>query len=54
MNYKPIVRSETGGRQGFWYRVDGMMFHTVGRWELQIDVRAGGHTDRLRYGITVE
>lgn len=54
MNYKPSVRSEYGGRQGFWYRAEGLMFHAPGRWELQIDVRAGGHTDRLRYAITVE
>lgn len=54
MNYKPSVRSAYGGRQGFWYRAEGLMFHAAGRWELQIDVRAGGHTDRLRYAMMVE
>jgi hypothetical protein len=54
MNYKPSVKSEYGGRQGFWYRAEGLMFHTPGRWELQIDVRAGGRTDRFRHSLLVE
>ena len=54
MNYKPIVKSEHGGRQGFWYRAEGLQFHAPGRWELLIEVRAGGHTDRLRHNLVVE
>lgn len=54
MNYKPSVKFEYGGRQGFRYRAEGMMFHMGGSWELKIEVRAGGATDRLTRRITVE
>jgi hypothetical protein len=31
------------------YRVDGMVFHMPGRWELVIDVRAGEESERLSH-----
>ncbi len=54
MNYKPSVKFEYGGGQGFRYRAEGMMFHMAGSWELKIEVRAGGKIDRLTRRIVVE
>ena len=54
MNYKPRVTFEYGGRQGYRYRAEGMMFHMGGIWELKIEVRAGGGTDRLTRRIAVD
>jgi hypothetical protein len=43
MNYRPSVKPQGGGR----WRVEGLMFHMPGRWELQFDVQAAGRTERL-------
>jgi hypothetical protein len=45
MNYRPTIVSLGNGR----YRVDGMVFHMPGRWELAIDVRAGEESERLSH-----
>ena len=45
MNYRPTIVSLGDGR----YRVDGMVFHMPGRWELTIDVRAGEESERLSH-----
>jgi hypothetical protein len=45
MNYRPTIVSLGNGR----YRVDGMVFHMPGRWELVIDVRAGEESERLSH-----
>jgi hypothetical protein len=43
MNYRPTIVSLGEGR----YRVDGMVFHMPGRWEISLDVRAGEESERL-------
>ena len=43
MNYRPTIVSLGDGR----YRVEGMVFHMPGRWELAFDVRAGEESERL-------
>jgi hypothetical protein len=49
MNYRPTIVSLGNGR----YRVDGMVFHMPGRWELAIDVRAGEESERLSHEFIV-
>lgn len=43
MNYRPSVKRLGDGR----WRVEGLMFHMPGRWELRLDVQAGGTTEQL-------
>ena len=50
MNYRPTIVSLGEGR----YRVDGMVFHMPGRWELAIDVRAGEESERLSHEFIVK
>ena len=50
MNYRPTIVSLGEGR----YRVDGMVFHMPGRWELAIDVRAGEESERLSHELIVK
>ncbi len=45
MNYAPAVKTTAPGR----WRVEGLMLHMPGRWELVFEVRAGGRTDRLAH-----
>ncbi len=45
MNYRPTIIAIGEGR----YRVEGMVFHMPGRWELNIDVRAGEESERLSH-----
>jgi len=47
MNYRPQI--EPLG-PGLW-RVQGLMFHMSGAWELQLDLRRGGRTQTLRQAI---
>jgi len=50
MNYRPTIVSLGEGR----YRVDGLVFHMPGRWELAIDVRAGEESERLTHEIILK
>lgn len=50
MNYRPSVKSLGDGR----WRVEGLMFHMPGRWELQLDVKADGRTERLLDNFTLQ
>ena len=50
MNYRPTIVSLGDGR----YRVDGMVFHMPGTWELAIDVRAGEESERLSHELVVK
>lgn len=43
MNYRPSVKALGDGR----WRVEGLMFHMPGRWELQLDVQAVDGSQRL-------
>jgi len=54
MNYKPSVRTLPCNSQIARYRVEELMFHRAGRWEMMIEVRAGGQTARLVHSITVK
>ena len=47
MNYRPSLQPLGGGR----WRAEGLMFHMAGRWELRLDVDAGGRTERLRESV---
>jgi hypothetical protein len=50
MNYRPTIVSMGDGR----YRVEGMVFHMPGRWEISIDVRAGEESERLSHEFIVK
>jgi hypothetical protein len=43
MNYRPSVKRLGDGR----WRVEGLMFHMPGRWQLRLDVQADGATAAL-------
>lgn len=40
MNYRPLVKPLGDGR----FRVEGMMFHMAGRWELAFEVESGNES----------
>lgn len=44
MNYRPSLLPLGGGR----WRVEGLMFHMAGHWELRFDVDSGGVVQTLR------
>lgn len=47
MNYRPSLHPLGDGR----WRVDGLLFHMSGAWELALDVRLGERRERLRQAI---
>lgn len=49
MNYKPTVHALGAGR----WRVEGMLWHMAGRWELRWDVRTGARNDVLRTSVVL-
>lgn len=49
MNYAAKIVPGVNGR----YRVEGLVFHMPGEWELVLDVRFGGETERLTHGLVV-
>jgi hypothetical protein len=49
MNYAAKIVPGVNGR----YRVEGLVFHMPGEWELVFDVRFGGETERLAHGLVV-
>ncbi len=50
MNYRAIIVAKGEGR----YRVEGLLFHMPGRWEVTFDVRAGAESERLTHDIIVK
>lgn len=50
MNYRTTIVAGRDGR----YRVDGLVFHMPGRWELSIDVRAGEESERLTHDFILK
>ena len=50
MNYRPVVAPLGGGR----FRVEGMMFHMAGRWELAFEVQSGKETTRFTHDMQIE
>jgi len=49
MNYRPSLQSLGDGR----WRVEGLLWHMAGRWELQFDVRAAGKLHILRQSVAL-
>lgn len=49
MNYRPSLHPLGGGR----WRVDGLLWHMAGRWELRLDVQHGGSTHTLRQDVVL-
>jgi hypothetical protein len=49
MNYKPSVKPVGDGR----YRVEGLMFHMPGQWELVFELREAGRVERIVQALAV-
>lgn len=49
MNYQPSLHKLGGGR----WRVDGMLWHMAGRWEVRFDVQHEGSTQTLRQDVVL-
>lgn len=50
MNYRPAITPMGAGR----FRVEGMMFHMAGHWELAFEVRTGKELVRLTHDVQIE
>ena len=50
MNYSPTVVPAGNGR----FRVEGMLFHMPGSWELAFDVRSGEEIERLTHDVELK
>ncbi len=50
MNYRPTIKPLGDGR----FRVDGMMFHMAGQWQLAFEVRAGKEIIRLTHDVQAD
>lgn len=50
MNYKPKMHAGEVGR----HAADNLLFHMGGKWEILVDVRSGGKTDRLAWTLQVD
>lgn len=50
MNYRPAITPLGGGR----FRIEGMMFHMAGRWELAFEVQSGKELVRLTHDVQIE
>ncbi|MGE0716232.1 MAG: hypothetical protein AB7P02_12385 [Alphaproteobacteria bacterium] len=50
MNYATVLTSDGAGG----WRVDGLLFHMPGRWELRFDVGTRQRTERVVAGESVE
>ena len=49
MNYRPSVHNEGAGR----WRVEGLLWHMSGLWELQVHVKLQQKTYTLRQNVTL-
>jgi len=49
MNYRPSIQAMGQGR----WRVEGLMWHMSGRWELRLDVKAQGTQHRLLQSVVL-
>ena len=50
MNYRPQIKPLGGGR----FRVDGMMLHMAGHWELAFEVQAGKEVTRFTHDLRID
>lgn len=49
MNYLPSLQALGDGR----WRVEGLLWHMAGRWELRFDVRSADALHTLRHSVTL-
>jgi len=49
MNYRPSLKPLGEGR----WRVEGLLWHMSGRWELTLDLQAQGQQHRLRQSVSL-
>ena len=49
MNYRPSLKPLGEGR----WRVEGLLWHMSGRWELTLDLQAKGQDHRLRQSVSL-
>ncbi len=49
MNYRPSIKPLGEGR----WRVEGMLWHMSGRWELRLDLQTHGQDHRLRQLVSL-
>jgi hypothetical protein len=50
MNYRPVVTALGAGR----FRVEGMMFHMAGHWQLTFEVQTATERVRLAHDVQIE
>lgn len=50
MNYRPLITPLGAGR----FRVEGLMFHMAGRWELVFEVRTGKEVTRFTHDVHID
>jgi hypothetical protein len=50
MNYAATLKDKGEGR----YRVEGLLFHMPGNWEVAFDVRSGGEIQRLTHDFVLK
>jgi hypothetical protein len=50
MNYRPVITPLGAGR----FRVEGMMFHMAGRWELAFEAQAGNEVTRFTHDVQID
>ncbi len=50
MNTKPELVEQGEGR----YKVDGMLFHMEGDWEIMVDITGKGATERAAFPVLIE
>ena len=50
MNYRPVITPLGSGR----FRIEGMMFHMAGHWQLVFEVQAGKELTRLTHDVQID
>ncbi|OHC73122.1 MAG: hypothetical protein A3H93_07370 [Rhodocyclales bacterium RIFCSPLOWO2_02_FULL_63_24] len=50
MNYRTLITPLGSGR----FRIEGMMFHMAGHWQLAFEIQAGGETTRITHDVQIE
>jgi hypothetical protein len=50
MNYRPTIKPLGDGR----FRIDGMMFHMAGQWQLAFEVQAGKEIIRFTHDVQAD
>jgi hypothetical protein len=50
MNYRPRMLEREAGR----HTAQNLLFHMGGKWEILVDVRSGGRTERLAWPVVID